>query len=99
MKNEFIKFDDKKPNLAILFDCSKALEEVARVMQYGAAKYDRKNWSLVDDKERYESASLRHQISFHNGEFIDAESGLQHLAHSICSQLFLLELKMRELKE
>lgn len=35
-------------------------------------------------------------MSFHNGEYLDDESGLQHMAHSICSQLFLLELKLRE---
>lgn len=78
----FIKNDQKKPNIAILFDCPLALAEVANVMDYGAKKYD--------------SASLRHQISFHNGEYLDDESGLQHLAHSICSQLFLLEMKLRE---
>lgn len=96
MENNFLKHDQQKPNIAILFDCSLALSEVARVMEYGAKKYDRKNWALVEDKERYESASLRHQMSFHNGEYLDDESGLQHMAHSICSQLFLLELKLRE---
>ena len=96
MKNEFIKNDSEKVNLAILFDTPLALAEVARVMDYGAKKYDRKNQSLVEDKERYESASLRHQVSYHNGQYLDDESGLQHLAHSICSHLFLLELKLRE---
>lgn len=94
--NNFKKDDQAKPNIAILFDVPLALSEVAKVMDYGAKKYDRKNWILVEDKERYESASLRHQISYHNGEYIDSESALQHLAHSICSQLFLLEIKLRE---
>ena len=93
---KFKKQDQQKTNIAILFDCPLALAEVARVMEYGAKKYDRKNWVLIDNNERYESASLRHQISFHNGEYLDDESGLQHMAHSICSQLFLLEIKLRE---
>lgn len=93
---KFKKNDKEKPNIAILFDCPLALAEVARVMEYGAKKYNRKNWVLVEDKERYESASLRHQISSHNGEYLDDESGLQYMAHSICSQLFLLEMKLRE---
>jgi hypothetical protein len=96
--NNFTKNDQEKANIAILFDVPLALSEVAKVMDYGAKKYDRKNWVLVDNQERYESASLRHQISFHNGEYLDEESGLQHLAHSICSQLFLLEIKLREKK-
>lgn len=98
-KDKFIKNDTEKVNIAILFDMPLAVTEVAKVIDYGAKKYDRKNWALVDDKERYESASLRHQISFHNGEYLDEESGLQHLAHSIASQLFLLELKLRERKK
>jgi hypothetical protein len=96
MKKKFIKNDNTKPNLAILFDCPKALEEVARVMSYGAKKYDRKNWSKCDDKERYESASLRHLSSHHNKELIDSESNQYHLAHSITSMLFLLEMELRK---
>ena len=49
-----------------------------------------------NDKERYESASLRHQISYHNGEYLDSETNLHHIAHGICGQLFLLEIELRE---
>lgn len=96
MADEFMKFDQEKPNIAILFDCPLALAEVARVMEYGAKKYNRKNWALVDNKERYESSSLRHQISYHNGEYLDSETSLHHIAHGICGQLFLLEIELRE---
>lgn len=94
MEDVFKKNDQEKPNIAILFGTPNALAEVARVLEYGAKNYSRKNWASVDNKERYESASLRHQISYHNKEFIDNESGLHHLAHSICSQLFLLEIEL-----
>lgn len=97
-KEEFIKHDHEKPNLAILFDAPLALSEVAKVLDYGAKKYDRKNWALVDNPERYESATLRHQMAYHNGESSDCESGLKHLAHSIASQLFLLEIELRKRK-
>lgn len=36
MNNDFLKNDQEKPNIAILFDCPLALSEVARVMEYGA---------------------------------------------------------------
>lgn len=95
----FSKHDTNKTNLAILGDVSKALDKVARVMQYGANKYSRKNWSKVDDKERYVSASYRHLMQgYQQEEAIDKESGLPHLAHAICSLLFLLELEERESK-
>ena len=91
-KTEFIKADNGKPPLAILFDTPKALGEVARVMAYGAVKYDRKNWAKCDDPERYVSATLRHIAAYQSGEKIDPESGMSHLAHAVCSLLFLEEM-------
>lgn len=88
----FIKADSGKTNLAILFDTGNALSDVADVMEFGAKKYDRKNWSKVDDKERYIAATLRHLLAYHQGEKIDPESGKPHLAHAICSLLFLSEI-------
>ena len=61
-------------------------------MEFGAKKYDRKNWAKVDDKERYIAAPLRHILAYQQGEKLDKESGISHLAHAICSLLFLLEL-------
>lgn len=93
---EFMKFDALKPNLAILFDTGKALEDVANVMSYGAKKYNRKNWNKVDDKERYVSAPLRHIAAYCSGEKIDPESNLPHLACAITSLLFLQEIERNE---
>ena len=90
---KFIKADSSKTNLAILFDTGKALKEVAEVMEFGAKKYSRGNWTKVDDKERYIAAPLRHLLAYQQGEKIDPESGKNHLAHAICSLLFLLELE------
>lgn len=92
-EDTFIKADSNKPNLAILFDTGKALEQVANVMTMGAKKYSRCNWKMVDDKERYISACLRHLLAYSNGEHFDSESGLNHLAHAVCSLLFLLEME------
>lgn len=94
--NEFSKYDEDKPNLAILFDTGSALEDVAKVMSYGANKYSRKNWSKVDSRERYVSACMRHLNAYANNEKLDKESGLPHLAHAITSLLFILELNNKE---
>jgi len=91
----FIKNDKAKIDLAILFDTSKALGDVANVMTFGAKKYSRKNWSKVDDKQRYVSACMRHLAAYSNNEVIDPESNLPHLAHAITSLLFILELDRR----
>ena len=92
----FMKKDGAKPPLAILFDTSRALEGVARVMAFGAEKYDRKNWAKVDDTERYISAALRHIAAHCSGERFDQESGLDHLDHAITSLLFVSELIKRD---
>lgn len=68
-----------------------AVEEVVKVLEFGAAKYARDNWRKVD-KPRYVKAAFRHLIAYARGEVNDSESGLPHLAHLACCVLFLLEL-------
>ena len=63
---------------------------VIRVLMYGAKKYAPDNWKHVEPKERYYSAALRHITAWREGERLDKESGLSHLAHAICCLLFLL---------
>lgn len=89
--SDFVKNDCIKPPLGILADVKKALEDVSYVMEHGAEKYSRCNWKKVDDTERYISASLRHILSYKEDK-TDEDSGLPHLAHAICSLLFVLEL-------
>ena len=70
-----------------------ALEDVARVLEYGAAKYQPQGWRHVaGGHDRYVAAALRHLHAHAGGETLDEESGLPHLAHAACSILFALEL-------
>ncbi len=71
-----------------------ALEEVARVLSYGAKKYEPENWRKVEGgRWRYFGAALRHLSAWWLGEARDPESGLSHLAHATCCVLFLLALE------
>lgn len=67
-----------------------ALEEIARVLAFGAQKYDRWNWRGGIAYSRVIGAALRHIFSWLNGEDKDPETGLSHLAHAGCCILFLL---------
>ncbi len=68
-----------------------ALREVVRVLMFGADKYADSNWKFVDrPNRRYFSAALRHLNAWQDGERVDAESGLSHLAHACACLIFLL---------
>ena len=83
-----IKHDGEKPDYSLV--PFSALDEVVKVLTYGAAKYDRFNWEHVEDI-RYQAAALRHISSYMQGEKYDPETGINHLAHAICSLMFLVE--------
>lgn len=86
---EGVKHDEGKLDLTLIPPA--LLEETARVLMHGAAKYDRHNWTKVPDAEhRYAAALLRHVLAWQRGEILDPETGLHHLAHAACSIAFLL---------
>jgi hypothetical protein len=72
----------------------RALQEVAKVLAFGAAKYEANNWQKVKPRRRYFAAALRHLWARALGEKIDAESKLPHLAHAACDVLFLLSIEV-----
>lgn len=66
------------------------LKELAEVLTYGANKYSDHNWQKCKDRNRYIAATMRHFESFRDGEQIDPESRLSHLAHALANISFLL---------
>lgn len=78
-----IKHDQGKPDFTYL--SWEMLEEVAKVRAFGARKYSPHGWKDGFKVTRSCAAALRHIFQFLNGESVDAESGLSHLAHAICS--------------
>jgi hypothetical protein len=87
-----MKFDKNKPDYSLLPFA--AVDEVVKVLTYGAAKYDRFNWEKVE-AVRYQAATMRHFSAHMQGEKIDPESGISHLAHAICSLLYLLDFELK----
>lgn len=67
-----------------------AIEEVAKVLAFGADKYEDWNWAKGFKWSRLYSASLRHLYAHMRGEDKDLETGLSHLAHCACNLLFLV---------
>lgn len=84
-----VKFDKDKPKWNLLpWD---EVEDVVKVLTFGAKKYAPDNWKFVDDaNNRYMDATMRHLVAFQQGERTDAESGESHIAHALCCLLFML---------
>jgi hypothetical protein len=92
------KFDSEKPKMYLL--PPKATVEVAKVLTFGAAKYDEENWRKLEDaQKRYSGGALRHIFSHLDGELQDPETNLSHLAHAICCLMFKLELELENGEE
>ena len=86
-----IKHDSDK----VLMGCIPPTAEVllGMVLTYGAQKYSRENWRLIDNLEdRYMDACLRHINLHRRGEEVDPESGLPHLGHAATCLMYLLEV-------
>ena len=69
-----------------------AQKAMVEVLTFGAQKYAPDNWQLVPDaKRRYFAALERHVWAWKEGEQLDPESGIHHLAHAMCCLMFLFE--------
>lgn len=67
------------------------MDWVARVYHYGTEKYDPHNWRKGYDWSLSYGALQRHLRAFWNGQELDDESGLPHLAHAVFHCLALME--------
>lgn len=69
----------------------KQVNKVVEVLTFGAKKYGENNWKEVENGgNRYFAAAVRHLVAWRQGETVDKESGVHHLAHAICCLLFLM---------
>ncbi len=88
------KHDQGKPMVSLI--PSAPLIEVAKVLTFGAGKYDPHNWRQGMNMSRLLDANFRHMLAFKEGEDLDPESGISHVAHAICGNLFLLEYQLHK---
>ncbi len=83
-----IKHDAEKPRMDLL--CPFAMEDLSKVLTFGAKKYAPWNWSKGIAYSRLIAALLRHTFAFARGEDRDPETGLHHMAHAMCCCMFLV---------
>ena len=78
------------------------LEEVAKLLEFGAQKYTRGGWKhVVDGKKRYTSAMLRHLFK-EEYELVDPETDLYHataVAWNALARLHFIIMEQVEVNE
>lgn len=72
-----------------------ALDEIVKVLTFGAQEYNDRNWEKGMDWGRVFGACMRHLWAYWRGENTDPDSGLPHLAHAGCNIFFLLAYQLR----
>ena len=65
------------------------LDELSRVLGFGAQKYESYNWTKGHKSSQLVSAVSRHLNAFNMGFDNDVETNLSHLAHAACGLMFL----------
>jgi hypothetical protein len=69
-----------------------AMEQTALVHKHGAERYGAFNWRDTGVcATTYVNAIMRHLNAWRDGETLDPESGISHLAHVACSCNILLD--------
>lgn len=76
-----------------------ALVSIAKVREFGIAKYkDDTGWRTVDQDDFIEAA-LRHIGKYFDGETHDDESGLHHIDHAVTSLALAIGVRDEKLQE
>lgn len=74
---------------------TEAVEEVVKVLQFGATKYAERNWEKGLKWDSGVASSLqRHLAAWKRGEDFDGETGLHHMAHIMCNAMFILHYQL-----
>lgn len=87
--NGATKYDGGKPRMSLVDPY--ALTEFAKALTFGEKKYGTHNWRKGFRYSRLLDGAMRHINAFNDGEDLDPESGLSHLAHAMCNLMFLLK--------
>lgn len=90
-----IKYDSGKPRYDLL--PPELLEEAAKVLTFGAQKYEPRNWEAGMDWSRPFAAMMRHLWAWWRGQDKDPETGFSHLSHAVCCVAFLIAYENRRI--
>lgn len=70
---------------------------VSEILEFGAKKYEDRNWEKGMDWGRVFAACMRHMWSWWKGEQNDPETGKSHLWHAATNIAFLIAYEERKI--
>jgi Domain of unknown function (DUF5664) len=85
-----VKYDTGKLPISLIDP--EYIEGLAKVLGFGANKYAAHNWRGGIQYSRLISAAYRHLGAINKGEDLDPESGLPHVFHLACCNMFLASM-------
>lgn len=85
------RYNAGKSPLSMILEARHALEGMAGVLEFGAAKYARGNWHKGLPHADICDSMLRHISAYLSGEDLDSESGKPHVDHIFTNAMFLAE--------
>lgn len=92
-----VKYDENKLRYDLM--PVESFKGIVEVLTFGAKKYSDNNWKKVlNPKNRYYAATIRHLELWRYGEKNDIESGLLHLQHAATCIIFLLWFEIKDSK-
>jgi hypothetical protein len=87
-KGSGARYNAGKADFSLIPLCT--LEDEAKVWEYGKRKYAAWNWAKGMPWSVPFACAMRHLSAWQQGEEIDEESGLPHLAHAMCNLRMLV---------
>jgi len=97
MNDKAIKFDEGKPRFDLI--PGDALEQLAILYTRGAQKYEANNWLKGKEYGSFFAALQRHAWKWKQGEDIDEETGVNHMAAVAWNAIALLTYQLRDIGE
>ena len=85
------KKPEGKPELGLVYQST--LVAIAKVRRFGINKHGNSEDWRTTEEVKHQDAILRHIMAYVDGEELDRESGLPHLAHALTTISFEIERK------
>jgi hypothetical protein len=90
-----LRYDSAKPRFDLI--PPDALEDLAKLYEFGARKYSERNWEKGMDWGKCLAALMRHAWAWASGQDLDPESGLHHMTHAAWNALALVSYSKRQI--